>query len=485
MRHSPAVLGDGALFAGKYQIVRCIKAGGMGAVYECVHRTTRKRRALKLMLPQIVSSQEMRERFELEARVTAEIESDHIVETFDAGVDGETGAPFLVMELLRGDDLDAILKRRGPFTAQETVALLSQAALALDATHAAGIVHRDLKPQNLFLTTRDDGSTRLKVLDFGIAKVVADGTQTAQTTAALGTPVYMAPEQATGDGAIGPAADLYALAHIAFTLLTGKAYWAEDQKKLPIYAFLSLVLAGPPEPPTARGERLGVTLPAGFDAWFMRATARAPGDRGARATAQVAELGSVLGAEIPRGSLPSVALRDHLAPSPSSPSSPSAVGARPSPAWDPRDASSAPSGSMGALSHESLPARAPSRRHAVALALAGLAVVSAATVGGAIRMLQKEPAATEKTAAATETAAAPAETPAAVATSPTDAPPPRAVAAPAASAAAAPEPTASVTARKPAAGRPRGAGPAPRPASCDPPFSIDARGFKHAKPECI
>jgi serine/threonine-protein kinase len=184
---NPGALNPGQLFHGRYEIVRCLKAGGMGAVYECIHLKTRKHRALKVMLPQVVTAAGMRDRFELEARVTAEIESEHIVETFDAGVDDATGAPFLVMELLRGEDLAAILKRRGALPAGEALLLLSQAAMALDKTHAAGIVHRDLKPENLYLTRRDDGSPRLKILDFGIAKVVADGSHTVQQTAMIGT----------------------------------------------------------------------------------------------------------------------------------------------------------------------------------------------------------------------------------------------------------------------------------------------------------
>jgi serine/threonine protein kinase len=212
----------GQVFHGRYEIVRCLKAGGMGAVYECIHLKTRKRRALKVMLPEMVVDPSMRERFELEARVTADIESEHIVETFDAGIDEETGAPFLVMELLRGEELSALLKRRGALPADEVVLLLSQAARALDRTHAAGIVHRDLKPDNFFVTSRDDDSPRIKILDFGIAKVISDRTSAEQKTAAIGTPLYMSPEQFQGDGAIGPRADIYALGHIAYALLTGR-----------------------------------------------------------------------------------------------------------------------------------------------------------------------------------------------------------------------------------------------------------------------
>jgi serine/threonine-protein kinase len=298
-RYNPAALAQNAVFHERYQIVRCIKAGGMGAVYECIHLSTRKRRALKVMLPEMVDEPGMRDRFELEARVTAEIESEHIVETFDAGVDEATRAPFLVMELLRGDDLGGLLSACGAFSAEETVVLLSQAALALDKTHAAGIVHRDLKPQNLFLTARDDGSPRLKILDFGVAKVVAEETLRRKLTAAVGTPVFMSPEQATGDGAIGPPTDLYALGQIAYALLTGHVYWMEEQKTLSAYAFLTAMIAGVIEPPSLRAGRRGVALPGAFDAWFARATARSPGDRFPGASTQIAELATALGTAAP------------------------------------------------------------------------------------------------------------------------------------------------------------------------------------------
>ena len=303
---TPGALSTGQVFHGRYEIVRCLRAGGMGAVYECIHLKTRKHRALKVMLPQVLADITMRDRFELEARVTADIESEHIVETFDAGVDEATGAPFLVMELLRGEDLRSIVKRRGALPASEVVLLLSQAALALDKTHAAGVVHRDLKPDNLFVTTRDDGSPRLKVLDFGIAKVVADAGHTVQQTAMIGTPLYMSPEQILGEGTIGPGADIYAMGHIALTLLTGAPYWSDEQKASPaLYVFLGMVMGGALEPATVRAARRGVALPAAFDAWFARATARAAKDRFEGASALVQALAGVLGVAAPRsGSVP-------------------------------------------------------------------------------------------------------------------------------------------------------------------------------------
>jgi serine/threonine protein kinase len=165
----------------------------MGAVYEVVDRNTRRRRALKVMLPLLVEDAELRERFRLEAAITAEIESPHLVETLDADVDAETNTPFVVLELLKGEDLGATLARRGKLPPGEALELLHQAALGLDRTHAVGVVHRDLKPSNLFVTTSDDGSVRLRVLDFGIAKIVQSGPPL--TTRALGTPLFMPPEQ--------------------------------------------------------------------------------------------------------------------------------------------------------------------------------------------------------------------------------------------------------------------------------------------------
>lgn len=274
-----AVLATGATFHGAYEVVRCIKAGGMGAVYEVLQKNTDRHRALKVMLPSLVSDPEMRARFELEAKVAAGIESEHIVETLDAGVDEATGMPFIVMELLKGEELGALLKVRKRLPPDEVVTLLHQAALALDRTHAAGIVHRDLKPENLFLTRRDDGSPRLKVLDFGVAKIVADGTASSNTTKSVGSPLYMAPEQVAGD-TIGPGVDRYSLAHIAFTMLVGKPYWARERKSAQgLYPYLMLVARGAQVPASERAKELGVSLPPTFDAWFARATALNPNDR--------------------------------------------------------------------------------------------------------------------------------------------------------------------------------------------------------------
>jgi serine/threonine protein kinase len=275
--------------------------GGMGALYEVIHRPTNRRRALKLMLPALVDDAELRGRFELEARVTADVESEHIVETFDAGVDEETGAPFLVMELLRGHDLRTLLQERGRLPPREVVVLLEQAALALERTHAAGIVHRDLKPDNLFVTQRDDGSPRLKILDFGIAKLVAQSAESIKTTRSMGNPCYMAPEQIRGDGDIDARADLYSLAQIAFALVVGTAYWeAEGRSRGAVYPLLIRIAEGARVPATERARGLGVVLPPAFDEWFAWATAVDPVDRADDVRALVAALARVLDVSIER-----------------------------------------------------------------------------------------------------------------------------------------------------------------------------------------
>jgi len=290
------VLHDGSLFANRYRVVRCIATGGMGAVYEAAHAETGRRCALKVMLPHIVQSPELRERFMREARVTAQIESEFIVDVLDAGVDDATGMPFLVMELLRGEELGQRLARLGRFAPAEAITYLYQTALALDRTHQNAIVHRDLKPQNLFLTQRDDGAPKIKVLDFGVAKIVADGAIAAQQTRNLGTPFYMSPEQFMGEGHIGPPSDIYALGIISFTLLTGEPYWATElNQDSNMYAFVNTAVRGPQEPATVRAARRGVTLPPAFDAWFTTVAASNPAQRFPTATSAIAALGQIFG----------------------------------------------------------------------------------------------------------------------------------------------------------------------------------------------
>src|SRR5262249_30272799 len=150
---------------------------------------------------------------------------------------------------------------------QEVTLFLHQTALALDKTHAAGIVHRDLKPENLFVTEREDAPPRIKILDFGIAKVIADGANSGASTLSIGTPLYMSPEQFDLGRPLTGLSDIYSLGLIAFTCLVGAPYWAEEAKAGGIFAFGAVAAKGPKDSASARSLKRGVRLGEAFDAW--------------------------------------------------------------------------------------------------------------------------------------------------------------------------------------------------------------------------
>jgi len=288
-------------FAGEFKILRPLRVGGMGAVYVAEQRTTGTLRALKLMQRDLVADKTLRERFEQEARVGASIDSDHVVQVVSAGVDGATGIPWIAMELLDGLPLDLYIATKGARPAGEVRFLFEQLCHALGAAHEKGIIHRDLKPANIFLSTsRVVGlSWMVKVLDFGIAKVLAEA-KTART-AAVGTPLYMAPEQYEA-GRVSPATDVWALALIAFELLTGKSYWkcARDGQATPASIMYETCLADV-TPASVRATELAVEakLPDGFDAWFARALQKNAEARYANANEAFTALAEVLGPAAP------------------------------------------------------------------------------------------------------------------------------------------------------------------------------------------
>ncbi|HVJ88728.1 MAG TPA: serine/threonine-protein kinase, partial [Labilithrix sp.] len=292
-------LAVGSIFAGRYQIARRIAAVGMGAVFEVIHLETERRRALKVMHAHLFQSEELRERFKREAKVAAHVDSEFIVDVFDAGVDEATGMPFLVMELLRGEELGERLKRVGRLPTDEALHYLHQTARALDKTHRASIVHRDLKPANVFLCERDEDKPRVKILDFGIAKVVAEGATTGAATQSLGTPLYMAPEQFNPNARLTGAADIYALGMMAYTLLVGAAYWSEEARGGNVYGLIAVAIGGPTEPASMRAARRSVALPPAFDVWFAKVTASEPAQRFPTATAAVLALAEALGVAPP------------------------------------------------------------------------------------------------------------------------------------------------------------------------------------------
>lgn len=297
------LLGAGQIFAGRYRIERFLAEGGFGAVYVAEQLATEARVAVKVLWPHVLQAKDAAEKFEQEARIAGRVNSDHIVRVVDAGFDETTQMPFLVMELLTGEDLANMVERQGPLAPDLAIEYMRQTASALDRAHGykdkdgvvRPIVHRDLKPENLFVARRDNGETTIKVLDFGIAKVL--GATSNVSREVKGTPLFMAYEQA-GVGAITPQTDVWALGLIAFHLLTGTSYWrAAHMPEASLTQLFGEVLSLPLDPPSQRAAELGLStqLPPAFDRWFFGCVNRDPQQRFATAGAAIAALAELCG----------------------------------------------------------------------------------------------------------------------------------------------------------------------------------------------
>jgi eukaryotic-like serine/threonine-protein kinase len=258
----------GNIIDGKYEIVALIGQGGMGSVYEARHTIIKRRYAVKILHAQFAENKNVSQRFILEAQAAAAIGSDHIIEVTDAGTTND-GCPYLVMELLEGEDLAAVLERQGPLAPARAAGLVSQACEALAAAHRSGIVHRDLKPGNLFVARRPDGREWLKVLDFGIAKF--KDLSLTPTQFMLGTIFYMSPEQAEIAKEVDGRADIYSMGVILYEALTGHLpFPARELRQV-----LAQVLTGLSIPPTTHRP----DLPAELEKVVLRAMAKEREDR--------------------------------------------------------------------------------------------------------------------------------------------------------------------------------------------------------------
>ncbi len=257
----------------------------MGVVYEVVHARTGEHLALKVLLASAGALTVDLHRFKQEARASAKIKSEHVVRVLDADTAPElNGAPFLVMELLEGLDLEqaATLSPPGPATVIEW---LLQIAPALDKAHRLGIVHRDLKPDNLFLTNVEGRPPIVKILDFGIAKITDESSTATASGQVLGTPKYMAPEQVSQNSKVTGATDLYALGLVAYRLLLGESYY-----RGPVMGVLAELLHGVAYAPSVRHPQLS----AEFDNWFLQACHRDPARRFTSASQQIEALAVAL-----------------------------------------------------------------------------------------------------------------------------------------------------------------------------------------------
>ncbi len=223
----------GRMLAGRYRLQGILGEGGMAIVYEGEHVAIGKRVAVKLVQSLFANDDEIVSRFEREARSASAVESEHIVHVFDVGADPELGL-FLVMELLKGEDLGHVLARRKRLDPIFACGIALQAALGLEKAHSGGIVHRDLKPANVFLVERDDGTTLVKLVDFGIAKVLREAHDArfsrkgiTRRGTAIGTPQYMSPEQAQGLETVDHRTDVYSLGAVLFEAIAGQPYMEE------------------------------------------------------------------------------------------------------------------------------------------------------------------------------------------------------------------------------------------------------------------
>jgi serine/threonine-protein kinase len=316
----------GRILSERYRLVRPVGQGSQASVWIADHLALNTFVAVKLIDPELGKKEDARERFRREATAAAQLRSAHVVQILDHGIDGDD--PFIVMELLEGEDLFERLDKRHRLSLRETSKILTQVARALARAHAAGIVHRDLKPENVFLCANEDDEI-VKVLDFGVAKISDPAKITMQRTGVgtlIGTPHYMSPEQVKGIVEVDFRTDLWALGIIAFQCVTGELPFDSEG----VGDLLIRITVGEAPIPS----NVYASIPASFDAWFARACHRDPARRFDSAR-EAAEALAKLVAGLPES------IRGELPPRPSRrapPPLPSRPRATEPPSWtDPND----------------------------------------------------------------------------------------------------------------------------------------------------
>jgi serine/threonine protein kinase len=257
-----------------YELIALIGEGGMGAVYLARHTVIGRKAAIKVMRPELAGDSLLVDRFMNEARATNAIGHPNIIDILDVGVLPD-GVPFLVMEWLDGETLAARIERQGRLPVGEAVEIARQTAVAIGAANARGILHRDLKPENLLLTREPGGRDRVKVLDFGIAKLMDSQIGAAVKTHSgrlMGTPVYMSPEQFRGiPENLDQRSDIYSLGVVLYQMVCGRPpFQAAGVGDLQL-----LHTTAPPPPP----RQYQPAIPAGLERVILRCLAKQPGDR--------------------------------------------------------------------------------------------------------------------------------------------------------------------------------------------------------------
>jgi serine/threonine-protein kinase len=270
---------SGTVLLGLYEIGEVLGRGGVGEVYEARRLSDGRAVALKVLHLHHEEHEDVRERFRREATLAAKLPRTYVPELLEFGT-SEEGYPFIAMERLRGEDLGSRLRREGLLDLDDLLDLVRQLSPALDAAHALGIVHRDLKPQNVFLVENGGG---VRLLDFGVARLLEHGRDQSLTRGVVGTPGYLAPEQVCGDShSLGPQTDVFALGAIVYRALTGKNAFSSRE----LAAAVHEVLNATPTPPS----RVRPELPPDLDLVIARALAKRKEQRYARAGELAADL---------------------------------------------------------------------------------------------------------------------------------------------------------------------------------------------------
>ncbi|MEO7093721.1 MAG: serine/threonine-protein kinase, partial [Polyangiales bacterium] len=264
----------GEILVGKYRVEKVLGNGGMGVVVSARHLQLDESVAIKFLLPSLAAQQTQVARFLREGKAAVKIKSEHVARVIDVGTLDDTGAPYMVMELLDGSDLAELLRKESRIPVDEAVLFVMQACEALAEAHLLGIVHRDLKPANLFLTARADGSPCIKVLDFGISKLrdgAMEGAALTNTNGMMGSPLYMSPEQLRDPKNVDPRSDIWAFGVILFELVTGNRPFEADS----IPQLIMRVIADP----APSIVPLLADVPAGFDDVVSRCLLKDPTQR--------------------------------------------------------------------------------------------------------------------------------------------------------------------------------------------------------------
>jgi serine/threonine-protein kinase len=491
---SAAGVREGDVLAGKYRVERVLGVGGMGVVVAAHHLQLDEKVALKFLLPEAIGNAEAVARFAREARAAVRIKSEHVATIKDVGT-LPNGAPYMVMEFLEGGDLSGWIRERGALPIEQAVEFVLQACVAVADAHALGIVHRDLKPANLFCVRRSDGQLSIKVLDFGISKLTeaaaGPGMAMTKTSALMGSPLYMSPEQMRSSKDVDAQTDIWALGVILFELIAGRpAFVAETVPELAI----KIVTEPAPAIRTLRPD-----VPGQLEAVLFKCLEK---DRRQRYR-NVGELALALLPFAPKRAKGSVERISGIIQSAGLSASALAIPASPT-----ADATKASAGTLPPLGRTTVGSSGGRKKSAIgASVLGGVALIG---VVGSVALLRRAPANGDGSQAAAAQTASPSLSAPAV-----DPPKPPIIAAPPSATSLPPAPSEQVvtppeptTRVAPTKTSPRAVAhmpPAPAQASvtnpvatpvqpppvpapkldCDPPYVIDAAGHRQYKPECL